>query len=32
MPDAPLVGVRIVVLAAPLYEDIELHYPKLRLE
>jgi protease I len=28
----PLAGARIVVLAAPLYEDIELHYPKLRLE
>jgi protease I len=30
--EAPLNGTRIVVLAAPLYEDIELHYPKLRLE
>jgi len=33
MADRPhLAGSRIVVLAAPLYEDIELHYPKLRLE
>jgi protease I len=32
MPEGPLAGARIVVLAAPLYEDIELHYPKLRLE
>lgn len=32
MPDGPLAGARIVVLAAPLYEDIELHYPKIRLE
>lgn len=27
-----LAGARIVLLAAPLYEDIEVHYPKLRLE
>ena len=27
-----LAGKRIVLLAAPLYEDIEVHYPKLRLE
>jgi protease I len=32
VPDLPLRGARVVVLAAPLYEDIELHYPKLRLE
>ena len=32
MSEAPLAGARVVVLAAPLYEDIELHYPKLRLE
>jgi protease I len=32
MADGPLAGARIAVLAAPLYEDIELHYPKLRLE
>lgn len=30
--ELPLAGARIAVLAAPLYEDIELHYPKLRLE
>jgi protease I len=30
--ELPLDGARIAVLAAPLYEDIELHYPKLRLE
>jgi len=30
--EGPLAGARIVLLAAPLYEDIELHYPKLRLE
>jgi protease I len=28
----PLEGVRIALLVAPLYEDIEVHYPKLRLE
>jgi protease I len=32
MPEGPLAGARVVVLAAPLYEDIELHYPKIRLE
>ena len=32
MAELPLAGAHIVVLAAPLYEDIELHYPKLRLE
>ena len=32
MSAGPLAGARIAVLAAPLYEDIELHYPKLRLE
>jgi protease I len=28
----PLEGATIALLAAPLYEDIEVHYPKLRLE
>ena len=28
----PLAGARIALLVAPLYEDIEVHYPKLRLE
>ena len=32
MGERPLQGARIAVLAAPLYEDIELHYPKIRLE
>lgn len=32
MSTLPLSEARIAVLAAPLYEDIELHYPKLRLE
>jgi protease I len=27
-----LAGATVVALAGPLYEDIELHYPKLRLE
>jgi protease I len=27
-----LAGARIALLVAPLYEDIEVHYPKLRLE
>lgn len=28
----PLAGAKIVLLAGPFYEDIEVHYPKLRLE
>ncbi|HEX3926415.1 MAG TPA: type 1 glutamine amidotransferase domain-containing protein [Gemmatimonadales bacterium] len=28
----PLTGQRILIFAAPLYEDLELWYPKLRLE
>jgi protease I len=32
VPEGPLAGARIALLAAPLYEDIELHYPKIRLE
>jgi protease I len=32
MAEPRLAGARLVVLAAPYYEDIELHYPKIRLE
>jgi protease I len=32
MAAEPLAGARIALLVAPLYEDIEVHYPKLRLE
>jgi protease I len=32
MAELSLTGARVVVLAAPYYEDIELHYPKIRLE
>jgi len=28
----PLSGAKIALLAGPLYEDIEIHYPKIRLE
>ena len=28
----PISGTRIALLAGPLYEDIEIHYPKIRLE
>jgi protease I len=30
--ELPLAGRRIALLVGPLYEDIEVHYPKLRLE
>src|SRR6185295_16913281 len=32
MAAEPLAGARVALLVAPLYEDIEVHYPKLRLE
>jgi protease I len=30
--DAPLVGKRVLILTGEIYEDLELWYPKLRLE
>jgi len=32
MPEGRLTGLRVALLVGPLYEDIEVHYPKLRLE
>ena len=32
MTTGPLHGARIALLVGPLYEDIEVHYPKIRLE
>lgn len=32
MSDGRLAGLHFTLLVAPLYEDIEVHYPKLRLE
>ena len=28
----PLTGKRVLIFAGPLYEDLELWYPKIRLE